>query len=147
MENMPALLIRTCKGDNRAFHRLQNPTTESRERRSSSIALSNRNKHSLWLISEKCIDSYQTILVPLHSFWLHIVDQALVPSKHMLNIDVILLCDDHIRLYLEIKRDAFTRPLLLPLLNQLMSCFSIPHRHNNTSTSFCKLPTNSHNNK
>ena len=39
MENIPALLIRTCRGPERAFHASANLTTESNERRSTSMTL------------------------------------------------------------------------------------------------------------
>lgn len=37
MEKIPALLMRTCKGAERAFHASANLTTESNERRSTCI--------------------------------------------------------------------------------------------------------------
>ncbi|KAF2548612.1 hypothetical protein F2Q70_00019769 [Brassica cretica] len=47
-----------------------------------------------------------------------------------------------IRVYLDIKWETFARPLVLPLLNQLMSCLCVPHSHHNMYTSLRKLPAN-----
>ena len=55
MENIPALLIRTCKGPKRAFHSWANLATESNERRSSSITFKNKinKKHKRMQIYER----------------------------------------------------------------------------------------------
>ena len=44
IENIPALLIRTCKGPEREFHDSANLATESKDRRSSSITYKNKQK-------------------------------------------------------------------------------------------------------
>jgi len=44
MEKIPALLMRTCKGAERAFHASANLTTESNERRSTCITFINQKK-------------------------------------------------------------------------------------------------------
>ena len=46
------------------------------------------------------------------------------------------------RVYLDIKWETFARPLVLPLLNQLLSCLCVSHGHHNMCTSFRKLPAN-----
>jgi len=47
MENIPALLIRTCKGPIRAFHASANLETDSKDKRSSSITFKNHHNINL----------------------------------------------------------------------------------------------------
>ena len=46
MENMPALLISACKGPNRALYASANLTTDSNDRRSSSITFHPHNNNN-----------------------------------------------------------------------------------------------------
>jgi len=47
MEKIPALLMRTCKGAERAFHASANLTTESNERRSTCITFISQKEMSV----------------------------------------------------------------------------------------------------
>lgn len=70
---MPALLINTCNEAKRAFHALANLTTESRERRSTSITLTrvtNLSSQSSWnLNNTKFVLKKKKIQGMLNSRW------------------------------------------------------------------------------
>jgi hypothetical protein len=68
IENIPALLIRTCKGPIRAFHASANLATESNERRSSSITFKSHG-----IMSAIAIQLASLIKVIIYSRKKHII--------------------------------------------------------------------------
>ena len=114
MENIPALLIRTCKGPKRAFHSWANLATESNERRSSSITFKNKinKKHKKMQIYERERERER-------ENWI----------EQDLNIER------------ESQSCSGKRPLVLPIEDQLVSSLSVPDSHDDMCPCLRQLPS------